>query len=457
MNRRSFVGCAAGAIAAFAADTDPETAILSRITAPEFPARDFEITAYGARGDGEMKCTEAIRRAIAACSQAGGGRVVVPRGDFLTGAIHLQSRVDLHLAKGATLRFSRDPKDYLPVVFSRWEGTECMNYSPFIYAFEQENIAVTGSGTLDGQADCEHWWAWKGKSGCGWEKGQPNQAPDRAALHKLGESRTPVRERIFGAGHYLRPQFIQPYRSRNVLLEGVRIRNSPMWEIHPVLCRNVIVRDVDISTHGPNNDGCDPESCADVLIENCTFDTGDDCIAIKSGRNGDGRRVAAPCENLIVRNCAMKDGHGGVSIGSEVSGGVRNVIVRDCKMSSPNLERALRIKTNSYRGGVIENIWFRGVTAGQVADEAVQIDFFYEEGEGGPFPPVVRNIFISGLRSERSAAALSLRGYASSPIRNVHVSHCDFENVAKPNVIEHVEGLDFTAVTINGKPARSSA
>ena len=453
MNRRTFLATSASALIAPGADNDPEASVRAGIKAPQFPARDFEVTKYGARGDGSMLCTGAIGHAIAACAEAGGGRVIVPPGVFLTGAIQLKTGVNLHISDGATLRFSRDPQHYLPVVFTRWEGTECMNYSPFLYAFQQHNIAITGGGVLDGQADCEHWWGWKGKAGCGWEKGQPNQANDRAALQKLGESSATLKNRIFGGGHYLRPQFIQPYHCSNVLIDGVTIRNSPMWEIHPVLCSNVTVRNVSIDSHGPNNDGCDPESCSGVLIQNCTFDTGDDCIAIKSGRNGDGRRLATPCENLIIADCTMKDGHGGVSIGSEISGGVRNVFVSNCRMSSTHLERALRIKTNSYRGGLIENVWFRKVTIGQVADDAVQIDFSYEEGEGGPFQPVVRNIYISDVTCGKSNDALSLRGYASSPIRNVRVTDCTFDHAAKPNTIEHVEGLELKNVSINGKSA----
>jgi polygalacturonase len=452
MNRRAFLGTAAAAVIARGADPDPEAAIRARIKPAEFPNRDFDITKYGARADGSMLCTEAIRKAIDACSQAGGGSVIIPDGIFLTGAIHLKSDVNLHVSDRATLRFSRDPKHYLPVVFSRWEGTELMNYSPFLYAFEQSNIAITGGGTLDGQADCDQWWGWKGKAGCGWSKGEPDQAKDREHLHQLGESTTPVKDRVFGEGHYLRPQFIQPYRCTNVLIDGVTIRNSPMWEIHPVLCRNVVVRNVSINSHGPNNDGCDPESCSDVLIENCTFDTGDDCLAIKSGRNSDGRRLHTPCENLVITGCTMKDGHGGVSIGSEISGGARNIFIGDCRMSSPHLERALRLKTNSYRGGVIENVWFRKIAIGQVADDAVQIDFSYEEGEGGPYQPIVRDIFIAHVTCGKCDDALSLRGYASSPIRDVRVTNCVFDRAAKPNAIQHVEGLVLKNVMINGKP-----
>ncbi len=194
--------------------------ILDRIKPPVFPARDFEITKSGAVGDGKTDCTAAFRAAIAACNAAGGGRVVVPAGEFLTGAIHLKSNVNLHLASGSTIRFSRDPKKYLPPVFTRWEGVELMNYSPFLYAFEQENIAITGEGTLDGQADAEFWWPWKGKANWGWRRGAPEQSKDRSILSAMAEKGIPVRERVFGDGHYLRPQFIQPYRCKNVLIEG---------------------------------------------------------------------------------------------------------------------------------------------------------------------------------------------------------------------------------------------
>src|SRR4029453_203804 len=196
----------------------------------------------------------------------------------------------------------------------------------------------------------------------------------------MSDSGVPVKDRVFGEGHYLRNSFIQPYRSKNILIEGIRIINSPMWEIHPVLSNNVTVRNVTVVSHGPNNDGCDPESSRDVLIENCTFDTGDDCIAIKSGRDGDGRRLHVPSENIIVRNCTMKDGHGGVVIGSEISGDCRNVFVEHCQMDSPNLDRALRFKSNARRGGVIENVHMRHVEIGRVGEAVLTITLMYEEG-----------------------------------------------------------------------------
>lgn len=457
MNRRTFLTTTAALAAvnhiASSADFDPaveKAAILARIKAPIFPKRDFDITKYGAIAGGQKDCTDAIRKAIAACTAAGGGRVVIPAGNFLTGAIHLENNVNLFVSGGATLLFTRDTKAYLPVVYTRWEGTECMNYSPFIYAFEKTNIGVSGTGTLDGQADCANWWSWT-KAACNAKKGDAMQVADRNALMAAGDKNVPVKDRVFGDGHFLRPNFFQPYRCTNVLIEGVKIVNSPMWEINPVLCRNVTVRNVRIDTHGPNNDGVDPESCTDTLVENCTFSTGDDCMAIKSGRNVDGRRVNVPTANLIIRNCNMKDGHGGVSIGSEASGGVRNVFVENCQMSSPNLERGLRIKTNSYRGGAIENIYFQNVTVGQVAQSVIEIDFYYEEGEGGPFKPVVSNVVVTNVTCQKSKYGIYLRGYKDAPIRGLTMTDCTFNNAAQNNFLQNVESVKMTNVMVNGK------
>ncbi len=428
--------------------------ILARIVAPTFPDRDVDITRHGAIGDGVTDCTAAIGAAIDACYAIGGGRVVVPPGRFLTGAIHLRSRVNLHVREGATLAFSTDPRAYLPLVFTRWEGIELMNYSPFIYAWEQRDIAITGRGTLDGQASATNWWSWKAR-GTAAQPSDTNRTGFVAAggqkrLSELAAARVPVAERVFGDGDHLRPNFIQPYRCDNVLIEGVRIINSPMWEIHPVLCRNVIVRGVDIASHGPNNDGCDPESCRDVLIEHCTFDTGDDCIALKSGRNDDGRRVNVPVENVVIRDCRMKDGHGGVVIGSEISGSARNVFAERCQMDSPHLDRALRIKTNAMRGGIVEHIYMRDVTVGQVAEAVVAINFYYEEADKGPHLPIVRDVEVRNVTSRSSRHALLLRGFAQAPIEDVRVVDCRFDNVAEADVLQHVTNLQLTNMVRNG-------
>jgi polygalacturonase len=437
------------------AETDPWKtvfpSILQRIKPPRFPKRTLYLNRFGAKPDGRTDCTAAFRNAINQCSKAGGGKVVVPAGTYLTGAIHLKSNINLEVSEGATIKFSTNPKDYLPVVFSRWEGTELFNYSPFIYAFEQQNIAITGKGTLDGQSNNEHWWPWNGRPQYGWKEGMGQQRGDRNALMTMAEKGVPVRERIFGEGHYLRPQFIQPYRCQNVLIDGVTILNSPMWEIHPVLCRNVIVQNVHINSHGPNNDGCDPESCSDVLIKGCTFDTGDDCIAIKSGRNADGRRLNAPTENIIVQDCVMKDGHGGITVGSEISGGVRNLFAENCKLDSPNLDHALRVKNNAMRGGLLEDLHFRNLEVGQVAHAVITIDFNYEEGAKGSFTPVVRNYTVDNLRSSKSKYALDVQGFPSAPIINLQLRKCTFDNVADGNIVKNVKDATLDDVKINGR------
>jgi unsaturated rhamnogalacturonyl hydrolase len=422
--------------------------ILSRINTPSFPARDCVITQYGAIAGGKQDATAAIRRAIEACSDAGGGRVVVPDGVFLTGAVQLKSNINLHIVAGATLRFSPDPASYLPVVFTRWEGIECMNYSPLIYALDQQNIAITGKGTLDGSASEENWWGWAKKG----PDGTSLATPDVAALNRLSENNEPVERRVFGAGHYLRPNFIQLYRVKNALIEGPRIIRSPMWEIHPVLSSNVTLRDLEIVSHGPNNDGCDPESSSDVLIENCTFDVGDDCIAIKSGRNDDGRRVGRPSQNIIVRGSTMRDGHAGVAIGSEISGGVRNVFIENDRMDSPSLDRALRLKSNARRGGVLENIYVRNVQIGRVSEALLTIDFLYEEGPNGAFPPVARNIVIENVRVQQSPRLFYIVGFEGAQIDGIRVVNSQILNVTATEVIEHVGRIELDRVTVS--PAR---
>jgi len=289
-----------------------------------------------------------------------------------------------------------------------------MNYSPFIYAFEQENITITGKGTIDGNRDCEHWWPWKGRTHCGWKPGDVNQEKDRNQLFDMAERGLPVSERIFGEGHYLRPQFIQPYRCKNVLIEDVTLFNSPMWQVHPVLCNNVTVRGLSISSFGPNTDGCDPESCTDVLVENCFF-------------------------------------NGGVTVGSEISGGVRKVFAENCKMDSPHLDIAIRVKNNAMRGGLIEKIFARDIDIGEVATAAFSVDFFYEEGEAGKFAPVAHNLEVRNLKTRKAQYALYLRGFDRAPIDGVRVVDCEFNGVSKPDVIENVTGLALHDVKENGR------
>jgi len=447
-SRRALLGGAAAsflpreAVARSSDSWAPARSILKRIKAPVFPKRDFDIRDHDAVADDTAKTTKAIAAAITACNAAGGGRVVVPAGRWATGAVVLKSKVNLHIADGATLAFSQNRADY-PLVLTRFEGVECMNYSPFIYAFGESDIAITGKGTLDGQADATHWWDWT--------KRARDQVHGNAVkvLGDMAAQGIPPEKRIFGGDWKLRPNFIQPYRCRDILIEDVTIVASPMWEIHPVLSRNITVRGVKIDSQGPNNDGCDPESCADVLIENVVFNTGDDCIAIKSGRNHDGRRVGTPSENIVIRNCQMIGGHGGVSLGSEASGGIRNIYVRDCHMGSPTLDRALRLKSNSYRGGYIENVVFRDVTVDQVAEDIVQVTLDYGEGRGGAHNPRLGHVRLENVVCKKAKRAFDIAGYKDDVIADIAVRDCTFDNVAAPSFIANAE-VTARNVRLNG-------
>jgi len=221
--------------------------------------------------------------------------------------------------------------------------------------------------------------------------------------------------------------------------------------INPVLCENVSVIGVSVEGLGPNNDGCNTESSKYVLIKDSFFNTGDDCIAIKSGRNNDGRRINIPSENIVIQNCKMKEGHGGVVIGSEISGGVKNVFAENCLMNSPNLDRAIRIKTNSVRGGTIENLFVRNIEVGEVKEAVLTINFFYEEGDGGEFTPSVKNVVLENVTSNKSSYALLIRAYDRSPVTGLKILNCKFRNVKDGNIIENVKSPIIEAVQINDK------
>jgi polygalacturonase len=428
--------------------------IVRNVKPPTFPDRLFDITKYGARPDATTRNTKAIADAIEACAKAGGGRVLVPAGKFLTGAIHLQSNVELHVSEGATLLFDTNPASY-PLVFTRWEGMECMNYSPLIYARKQKNIGITGKGTLDGQGSEQNWWPWKGRWGgtiaYGWKEGMPDQIPARKRLFDMAEAGVPVEQRVFGDGSRLRPPFIQPYDCENVLIEGVRVRNSPFWNIHPVLCRNVTLRGVDVFGHGPNNDGVDPESVDHMLIEDCSFNTGDDCIAVNSGRNADGRRLATPSQNILVRNCRMQEGHGGVVVGSQISGGARWVFAENCHMDSPNLWYAIRFKNNALRGGLLENFYYRDIEVGQVGRAAITCDFNYEEGANGAFTPQLRNVVVERLHVRKAIRVLDSQGLPKAPVNDLTLRDCSFSGVTQPSIVKYTRSVKLEKVRVNDK------
>ncbi|AGL49359.1 glycoside hydrolase [Thermotoga maritima MSB8] len=423
-----------------------EEEILNHVREPQIPDREVNLLDFGARGDGRTDCSESFKRAIEELSKQGGGRLIVPEGVFLTGPIHLKSNIELHV-KG-TIKFIPDPERYLPVVLTRFEGIELYNYSPLVYALDCENVAITGSGVLDGSADNEHWWPWKGKKDFGWKEGLPNQQEDVKKLKEMAERGTPVEERVFGKGHYLRPSFVQFYRCRNVLVEGVKIINSPMWCVHPVLSENVIIRNIEISSTGPNNDGIDPESCKYMLIEKCRFDTGDDSVVIKSGRDADGRRIGVPSEYILVRDNLVisQASHGGLVIGSEMSGGVRNVVARNNVYM--NVERALRLKTNSRRGGYMENIFFIDNVAVNVSEEVIRINLRYDNEEG-EYLPVVRSVFVKNLKATGGKYAVRIEGLENDYVKDILISDTIIEG-AKISVLLEFGQLGMENVIMNG-------
>lgn len=348
---------------------------------------------------------ETIQQAVEACAAEGGGTVVIPAGEWHTGSIHLKSNVHLHLREGARVVFSSCREDYLPVVFTRWEGMECYNYSPLIYANGCENISVTGRGTLFGNG--QDWWSWK--------------KLQQAAANELCYAQSnniPPEQRIYGTEQAaLRPSFIQTIHCKNVLLEGFTIEDGPQWTLHPVYCENVTVRNVTVSTHGPNTDGLNPDSCCGVLVENCVFDTGDDCIAVNAGMNEDGWRVGRPCKDIEIRNCTMNGGHGAIVIGSAVSGGVENVYAHHCKISGT--DQGIRMKSMRGRGGYVENVRFSHLEMQNVLKQAVQITMFYESSTVQPksdTPSRFDRIFISGLSGDTAGTGLQIRGLPESNI-----------------------------------------
>ncbi|NGN62993.1 glycoside hydrolase family 28 protein [Streptomyces sp. A7024] len=441
-----------GALAAAAVPLAGATAAAA--TEPHFPVTD-----YGAAGNGSTDCTAAFRAAIEACHAAGGGRVLVPAGRWATGAIRLLSGVDLHLAEGATVLFSTDPAAYLPSVRTRWQGIEVHNYSPLIYAYEAHDIAVTGRGVLDAQGDNQHWWPWKGSGQFGWEPGMPHERDDWELLQRWGAEGVPVADRVLGAGHYLRPSFIQPHSCRNVLIEGVTLRNSPFWNIHPVLSRDITVRDVTIACHGPNSDGCNPDSCENVAIRRVTFATDDDCIAIKSGRDQDGWRVGVPSRHILIEDCVYLSGGAAVAIGSEMSGGVSDVLARRLHLPlDPELDEAsvgwiLNVKSTPTRGGYVRDIRVTDVTAPGWTYVPFEVTFQYAGGTGGEhFAEVSR---LSAARWSVPGACeypVRIRARPQAPVRDVRLSELAFGAAAQDIHLESVTDLSLHDVTVNGKP-----
>ena len=391
---------------------------MPEIIIPEFPDKEFNITDYGAVSDSTTLNTKAIANAIEACSKAGGGKVNIPPGKWFTGPIHLKNNINLHVEEGAVILFSTNPEDYLPLVFTRWAGVECYNYSPLVYAKDCKNIAITGKGTFNGQGKAWHSWCPK----------------DRKASQKLYDSEyngIPVEERIYGTPEAaLRPQMIQLINCENVLLEDYTSSNSPFWNNHLVYCKSVRVRNIKLvsNPHAPNSDGINFDSCNGVHISGVYATVGDDAICIKSGVNEDGWRVSKPCQNILVENCYVERGHGGIVIGSEMSGGIRNLLVRNCTFDGTLI--GIRVKSMRGRGGYVENIYAENIKMKNIMAEAIRINMFYGASSGtsrSDTPPVFRNIHIRNITCYGANMAISIKGLPEKAAEKIFIEDVTIE------------------------------
>ena len=404
-----------------------------------FPDVTYNIKDFGATADGKTGNKTAFQKAVTTCSENGGGKIIVPKGNYyMDGPLVFKSNVNIELQEGAVLNFSHDEKDYLPAVLVRWEGTEVYNYSPLIYAYKARNIALTGKGTINGNGS-KNFSDWK-----------TLQQPDKKMLRKMGQNLTPVYERVFAEGHKLRPSLFQPYGCTNVRLEGVTLLDSPFWVIHPTFCNNVIIRGVTVDSYNTNNDGADPESCTNVLIEDCTFRTGDDSIAIKAGRDNDAWRIGRPTENVVIRNCNFFSKINGVCIGSEMSGGVRNVFVENINI--PMSSNAIYFKANLDRGGYIKNVFVRNIKTDTVRTALVRFEPNYKGQKSSFNPTLFENFEIENVTCSISEeVGIYLAGIQKDyPLKNIRLKNVEINKTPVPYVMENAENILFENVEANG-------
>lgn len=411
------------------------------ITIPDFTnCKQLSIVDFGAVMGDKNKTSEAIEAAIFQANQLGGATVIIPEGEWLTKKIHFKSNVNLHLNKGAVLLFSEDPADYLPAVHTTWEGMECYNYSPLVYAYECKNISISGEGKLKAKMAI-----WKG-----WFKRPKPHMESLKRLYNLASYNVPVEERqmVNDTAHF-RPQFIQFNRCENVLLEGVSISNSPFWTIHPYLSKNIVIRNINVWAHGHNNDGIDPEMCQNMLIENCILDQGDDAISIKSGRNQDAWRLNTPSKNIVMRNITVNNGHQLLALGSELSGGIENIFMDSCSVvDGAKLFNLLFIKTNERRGGYVKNIYMKNITSGKIAYGIVGIETDVLYQWRNLVPTIERKLTpISGIHLENFNATnvkfvSRLLGQSELPIKDVFLKRIIVDTIRETRHIhEYIVGF----------------
>lgn len=409
--------------------------IVRKIKLPIIPDREFNIRDFGAVQGLDDNARPAILAAIKKAAKSGGGKIVLPDGLwFSKGPIVLQSNIELHLSQGAHLMFSPDPADYLPVVLTRWEGTEVYSYSPLIYAKDVHDVAITGTGIIDGNPDSK-FFAW-----------HPQEKTDQLNLRKMGAAGVPVVERQFGEGHYLRPGLIQFFSAERVLLENYTAMNSPFWVNHLNYTKHATMRGVNVDSHRANNDGVDVESSSYVLVENNHFRTGDDSAVVKSGRDLDGRTIARPSEYVVFRNNDM-GGEDGIGLGSEMSGGIREVYFSDNILRTGS--SAVRFKSNLDRGGVVEKIRVCDMRV-ESFDSLFWFQLDYPSQLGGYFPATYRDIVFENIVVEKAGTVLEVHAPEGHPLNNVIFRNVEVKAADNTFVLENAENLEFENLQING-------
>lgn len=410
--------------------------ILAQIHEPAMPAVQLSILKLGAKGDSLTDCKPAFDKAMRLAMKRGGLKLIIPPGTYLiNGPIHLVSNVWIELQQGARLKFSDNPTHYLPVVLTSWEGTMLYNYSPFIYGYKVENVAITGEGTIDGNS-AQVIQAWK-----------KQQNADQQLSRDMNHRGAPLTERIFGDGHFLRPQLLQFLESKRILIQGVKITNSPFWCVHLLKSENIVVRGVRYDAKNINNDGIDPEYSRNILIENVEFDNGDDNVAIKSGRDHEGRLTAMPSENIVIRNCRFKGLHA-VVLGSEMSAGVRNIVVENCRFGG-YCKRGIYLKSNPDRGGFMHNIYVKNVTLDKVEDLFYITSYYHGEGNG--FATDISGVYIDGLScSEASNAAIVIQGFPDMKVKDIYIDNLSAGKARVGTSINNAENVVLGTVNIGG-------
>ena len=411
----------------------------------------YNVVDYGAVSGGKTKIDQAVSKAIDLASEHGGGTIFIPAGEWLTGPIHFKSNINIHLDAGCVLKFSDDFDDYLPMVKVRWQGTECVNFSPLFYGYRCENISITERGTIDGQGT--KWWRYAEQLKAEYKKKGKIETTSKWQEMFKELNKNVIQPDIYNwtEANYMRPPFIQPYECKNVLIQGIKIINSPWWTVTPVYCEDVTIDNISIYNppESMNTDGIDPDACKNVIISNCYISVGDDCIAVKSGRDEDGRRVGKACENITITNCVMLRGHGGVSLGSEMSGGIKNVVVSNCVFDGTN--KGIRIKTQRGRGASIEDARFSNIVMRNITKEAITLDMSYNEIPAEPVSektPKFKNIHISNITGINCGQAGLINGLEEMPVEYVTLNDIDIQ-AEKGFEVFNAENIEFTNIRLS--------